>query len=82
MSEDQSILEQLQKIVSEKTELDLGTLEPSLNLEDSGLDSFAKINLVMEIEEYYDFELTDSESASIATISDLIEKIKSKKAVA
>ena len=81
MIDDQSILDQLEKIVAEKTELKLGTLSPSLNLADSGLDSFARINLVMEIEEHYGFELSDSESAGITTVGDLINQIKAKSTV-
>jgi len=78
VNEDQDITDQLQKIVAEKTELKLGKLDPSLNLESSGLDSFARINLVMEIEEHFGFELSDSESASITTVGDLITQIKAK----
>jgi len=78
VNEDQDITDQLQKIVAEKTQLKLGTLDPSLNLESSGLDSFARINLVMEIEEHFGFELSDSESASITTVGDLINQIKAK----
>jgi len=83
VSEDQAIIEQLKQLVKEKTELNakLGELEPSLNLETSGLDSFDRINLVMEIEEHFGFELSDSESAGIATIGDLINQIKTKTAV-
>lgn len=80
MAEDQKILDQLQTIVTENTKLKLEKLEPSLNLEASGLDSFARINLVLEIEEHFGFELTDSESASIATVADMISMVKAKAA--
>ena len=80
MDDEQAIIDQLQTIVTEKTKLKLGELEPSLNLQDSGLDSFARINLVMEIEEHFGFELTDSESASIATVGDLVNQIQLKTA--
>jgi len=79
---EQAIIDQLQTIVAEKTKLKLGKLEPSLDLQASGLDSFARINLVMEIEEHFGFELTDSESASIATVGDLISHIQAKTAAA
>ena len=80
MAEDQKILDQLQTIVTENTKLKLDKLEPSLNLEASGLDSFARINLVLEIEEHFGFELTYSESASIATVADMISMVKAKAA--
>jgi len=53
VADDQKILDQLQTIVTENTKLKLDKLEPSLNLEASGLDSFARINLVLEIEEHF-----------------------------
>jgi len=80
VADDQKILDQLQTIVTENTKLKLDKLEPSLNLEASGLDSFARINLVLEIEEHFGFELTDSESASIATVADMISMVKAKAA--
>lgn len=80
MVDDQKLLDQLQTIVNEKTKLKLDKLEPSLNLETSGLDSLARINLVMEIEDHFGFELTDSESASITTVADMISQIKAKTA--
>jgi len=82
VNDEQSIIGQLETIVAEKTELKLGKLEPSLNFESSGLDSFARVNLVMEIEEHFGFELTDSESASIATVGDLVSQIQAKTSAA
>ena len=79
--DDQAILDQLQIIVSETTKLKLEKLEPSLNLEKSGLDSFARINLVMEIEEHFGFELSDRESADITDVADMVRLIKAKTAV-
>ena len=81
MTDDQAIIDQLETIVSEKTQLKLGKLEPSLDLESSGLDSFARINLVMEIEEHFGFEFSDAESAGIATIGDLVSQIQAKMVV-
>ena len=78
MADDQTILDQLQTIITEKTKLKVGKLEPSLNLESSGLDSLARINLVMEIEEHFGFELSDSEAASITTVDDMVAQIKAK----
>ena len=78
VSDDQTILDQLQTIINEKTKLKLGNLEPSLNLEASGLDSMARINLVMEIEDHFGFELSDSEAASITTVADMVTQIKVK----
>jgi len=47
-------------------------------IENSGLDSFARIELILVIEEAFDIELSDSESANIATVSDIVTLIESK----
>lgn len=53
-------------------------VQADLNLEASGLDSFARIELILVIEEKYDIELSDSESANVATISDIVNIIEAK----
>lgn len=78
MGDDQSIVNQLAKIIEEKTPFEFASLDRQMNLEQSGLDSFARVNLVMEIEDHFGFELTDSETADVATIDDLVQVIKLK----
>ena len=82
MTDYNSIEQRLQTLIGEKTKLDAADISPDLNLEASGLDSFARIELVLAIEEEFGVEFSDSESANVATIEDLtkslFEKIQQK----
>jgi acyl carrier protein len=73
-----TINERLSALIAEKTKLSADLIKPDLNLEASGLDSFARIELILVIEEEFGIELSDSESANIATIDDLIKIIVDK----
>ena len=78
MSDYQTINTQLIELVAAKTKLTADIIKPELDLEASGLDSFARIELILVIEEKFDIELSDSESANIATIDDLVRMIVEK----
>jgi len=78
MTNDNAISERLIKVIAEKTKLNADDVRPELNLEDSGLDSFARIELILVIEQEFGIELSDAESANIATVADLISIIGSK----
>jgi len=76
---DQStITEKLSELIAAKTKLNAADIRPDLNLEDSGLDSFARIELILVIEEEFDIELSDAESANVATINDIVTLIQEK----
>ena len=60
--------------------MSLDDVQNNLNLEDSGLDSFARIELIMSMEQEFDIEFTDSESADVSTINDIVALIAEKKA--
>lgn len=78
MNDYDSIKQQLTELIAAKTKLSAEIIQPDLNLEASGLDSFARIELILVIEEKFGIELSDSESANIATIDDLIKTILEK----
>jgi len=73
-----TISKKLNELIATKTKLLSDDIRPDLNLEDSGLDSFARIELIMSIEEAFEIELSDAESANVATISDIITLIQEK----
>lgn len=75
MSDYQTIIEELATILTEKTKIARENLKPDLLLEESGLDSFARIELVLAMEERFGFELTDSEAADLSTVDDLVKII-------
>ncbi len=79
MSDYQMIIQELATILAEKTRIKPENLKPELHLEESGLDSFARIDLVLAIEERFGFELSDSEAANLSTVDDLVRTILQKR---
>ena len=79
MSDYQTIIQELATILAEKTKIKPEHLKPELQLEESGLDSFARIDLVLAIEERFGFELSDSEAANLSTVDDLVKVILEKR---
>ena len=78
MTENSNINERLIQLIADNTKLSIDDISSDLNLENSGLDSFARIELVLVIEEAFDIELSDSESANIQTVQDIADLIESK----
>ena len=76
--DENTISQKLSELIAAKTKLSADDIRPELNLEDSGLDSFARIELILVIEETFDIELSDAESANVATINDIVTLIKEK----
>jgi len=80
VSDDNQIYTRLSALIAEKTKLTVEDISPELNLEGSGLDSFARIELILVIETEFDIELTDAESANVATVDDIVKIIEAKSA--
>ena len=78
MTEKSNVSERLIQLIADNTKLSADDISSDLNLEDSGLDSFARIELVLVIEEAFNVELSDSESANIQTVQDITDLIVSK----
>ena len=78
MSDQATVSERLIQLIADNTKLSTAEISPELNLENSGLDSFARIELILVIEEAFDIEMSDSESANIATVNDIVNLIESK----
>ena len=78
MTEKSNVSERLIQLIADNTKLSADDISSDLNLEDSGLDSFDRIELVLVIEEAFNVELSDSESANIQTVQDITDLIFSK----
>ncbi|MEO0367313.1 MAG: acyl carrier protein [Pseudomonadota bacterium] len=78
MSDQPSVSDRLTELIAKNTKLAAEDINTDLNLENSGLDSFARIELILVIEETFDIEFDDSESANIATVGDIVNLIESK----
>lgn len=78
MSDYNEIYTRLSTLIAGKTKLTEDDISPELNLEGSGLDSFARIELILVIETEFNIELTDAESANVATVDDIVKIIEAK----
>ncbi len=78
MTDTNAISNDIRQLIADKAKMNFDDVQADLNLEASGLDSFARIELILVIEEKYDIELSDSESANVATISDIVNIIEAK----
>ncbi|MCC3357504.1 acyl carrier protein [Bacillus sp. REN16] len=72
------VLERVTKIVIDR----LGVEESAVNLEasfkdDLGADSLDVVELVMELEDEFDMEISDDEAEKISTVGDAVNYIKS-----
>ena len=56
----------IEKIIAEQLKIDVGTVTDDKNLiEDLGADSLDTVQIVMELEEAFNIEITDDESREI-----------------
>lgn len=75
MGDYQTITQEITKILAEKTTIKPEDLRPETQLQAIGLDSFARIQLVLAMEERFGFELSDGEAADLSTVDDLVNTI-------
>jgi len=78
LNNDNTVSQRLNKVIAEKTKMDISDIRPELNFEDSGLDSFARIELILLIEQEFGIELSDAESANVTTVADITSLIEQK----
>lgn len=78
MTDTTSISNDVRQLIADKAKMSFDDVQADLNLEASGLDSFARIELILVIEEKFGIELSDSESANVATIDDIVKIIDAK----
>jgi acyl carrier protein len=71
------MLETVKEIVAEELERDINTLSSESNFsKDLGADSLDVVELVMTLEEKFDFEIPDEEAEKMKTIGDVVTYIK------
>lgn len=78
MTNNTDITNDIRQLIADKAKMSIDEVQADLNLEASGLDSFARIELILVIEEKYGIELSDSESANVATVNDIVNLIETK----
>ncbi|HSU79327.1 MAG TPA: acyl carrier protein [Candidatus Angelobacter sp.] len=75
MSDD--ILVRVKKIVADRLDVDEADVKPEANFkEDLEADSLDVVELVMELEDEFNLEISDDDAEKILTVGDVIEYIK------
>ncbi|MBL4952650.1 acyl carrier protein [Neobacillus sp. OS1-32] len=74
------VLERVTKIIVDRLGVDESqvTLEASFK-DDLGADSLDVVELVMELEDEFDMEISDEDAEKISTVGDAVNYINSKK---
>ncbi|OCA85479.1 MULTISPECIES: acyl carrier protein [Bacillaceae] len=74
------VLERVTKIIVDRLGVDESqvTLEASFK-DDLGADSLDVVELVMELEDEFDMEISDDDAEKISTVGDAVNYINSKK---
>lgn len=72
-----AVLERIAKIVSERLGVDESEVKPEATFkEDLGADSLDVVELVMELEDEFDLEISDEDAEKIATVGDVVTYIE------
>ena len=75
-----SVAIKVKKLIAEKLSgIDLEDVVPEASLvDDLGADSLALVELIMSMEEAFDMEIDDDDSAKMVTVEDIIQYIEAK----
>ncbi len=72
------VLERVTKIVVDRLGVDETEVIPSANFkEDLGADSLDVVELVMQLEDEFEMEISDEDAEKIATVGDAVSYIES-----
>lgn len=75
------MLNKVIEILAEKLDKDASEIEATAKIKDDlGADSLDMVEIVMEIEEEFDIEVEDADTASIITVQDIVDYVEKKKA--
>lgn len=72
----EATLERVKKIIVESLNVEPSEVTMEANIkEDLGADSLDVVDLIMELEDEFDMEISDEEAEKIATVGDVVEYI-------
>ena len=73
-------IEKVKEILAKQLEISVDEINPSSSLtEDLGADSLDVVEIVMALEDEFDVEISDEETAKIKTVDDIVKHIDSLK---
>ncbi|WP_377889256.1 acyl carrier protein [Alkalihalobacillus sp. R86527] len=71
-------LERVTKIIVDRLGVDAAEVKPEASFKDDlGADSLDVVELVMELEDEFDMEISDEDAEKIVTVGDVIDYINS-----
>jgi acyl carrier protein len=74
-----TVLERVSKVIVDRLGVDESEVKVEASFrEDLGADSLDVVELVMELEDEFDMEISDEDAEKIATVGDAINYIESK----
>ncbi|WP_376768262.1 acyl carrier protein [Litoribacterium kuwaitense] len=74
----EEIFNRISKIVVDRLGVDEATIKPEASFKDDlGADSLDVVELVMELEDAFDMEISDEDAEKIATVGDAVTYIES-----
>ena len=74
-----NIVERVERITAQALDVESSMVNQSSNLSlDLGADSLDSVALVMDLEDEFTIEISDSEADSVATVKDVVELIQEK----
>lgn len=77
---DQFTLDDLKSILVDRVGMNEGDVpdDPSTTFEDAGLDSLAILEIQLEVQQRYGFEIDESEAANVKTLQDAVDLVNAK----
>lgn len=73
-------LERVKRIIVDKLNVDPSEVTPEASIkEDLGADSLDVMDLVLELEDEFEMEISDEDAEKISTVGDIVEYIESHK---
>ena len=73
-------LDDLKSILVDRVGMSEGDVpsDPSTSFEDAGLDSLAILEIQLEVQQRYGFEIDESEAAGVKTLQDAVDLVNTK----
>lgn len=75
-----AIIDELNELIASKLSVDISQVTPEAKfIDDLGADSLDLVELVMELEEHFNIEISDDDSQNFQTVSDVAAYVEGKK---